>query len=95
MRINQTLCHGVKGRVLLRQGRSEDAASAFEQAADVAALNKYGFLEAVALRDWKAALSVGTLERGRVESRFQKVMSNLGWGCKPALEALVASLLLF
>ena len=94
-KFNHSICLGVIGRIRKLQGKMPEAAANFEQAADTAAMNMFGFLEVVALRDWKTVVAVGTPEAAKVNARFDKVMENLGVECKPALEALVSEVFLF
>ena len=95
VRYNHSICLGVLGRVRKSQGELLEAAANFEQAADTAALNLYGFLEAVALRDWKSVLDPETDEAAKVEARFAEVMGGLGLECKASVEHAVATVFLF
>lgn len=95
VRYNHSICLGVLGRVRKSQGELLEAAANFEQAADIAALNLYGFLEAVALRDWKSVIIANTDEAAKVEARFAEVMGGLSLECKPSVEHAVATVFLF
>jgi hypothetical protein len=89
----RSLAKSCRGRYYTKRGQYDEAQTQFQEAADLARFYKYGFIEALVLRDWHQYLEEHGYASG-ISQRLASVMLPLG-ADKVAFAKLVASVAAF